>query len=111
LTVHFRFCKGATLSINTGKGVYLLANHPSALKRARQNEIRRMRNKAVKTRVKKAVKNVRLAVEQGSGETAANQLNLAKSIIDNAAKRGVIHKKTAARKTSRLSKRVNTTNA
>ncbi|MGD2269297.1 MAG: 30S ribosomal protein S20 [Desulfobacterales bacterium] len=88
-----------------------MANHPSALKRARQNEARRLRNKAVKTRIKKAMKNVRLAVDQGSGQAVTDQLNSAKSHIDKAAKQGVIHKKTAARKISRLSKRVNTSNS
>jgi small subunit ribosomal protein S20 len=85
-----------------------LANHKSALKRARQNEIKRIRNRAVKTRVKKVVKNIRLSLEERSSDTATDQLNTAKSIIDKAAKKGVIHKKTAARKISRLSKRVNT---
>lgn len=84
-----------------------MANHKSALKRARQNEIKRIRNRAVKTRVKKVVKNIRLTIEEGSSDTATGQLNTAKSIIDKAAKKGVIHKKTAARKISRLSKRVN----
>jgi small subunit ribosomal protein S20 len=84
-----------------------VANHPSALKRARQNEARRVRNRAVKTKVKKVIKTVRLAVEEGSDKASADQLSLAKSIIDKAAKQGAIHKKTAARKISRLSKRVN----
>jgi small subunit ribosomal protein S20 len=88
------------------KGVFPLANHKSALKRARQNEIKRIRNRSVKTRVKKVVKNIRLAVKEGSSDTAAEQMNMAKSVIDKAAKKGVIHKKTAARKISRLSKRV-----
>jgi small subunit ribosomal protein S20 len=86
-----------------------LANHPSALKRARQNEARRMRNRSVKTKVKKVIKSVRLAVEEGSDKATSDQLNSAKSIIDKAAKKGAIHKKTAARKISRLSKRVNST--
>lgn len=84
-----------------------MANHPSALKRARQNEARRVRNRAVKTKVKKVIKTVRLAVEEGSDKASADQLSLAKSIIDKAAKQGAIHKKTAGRKISRLSKRVN----
>jgi small subunit ribosomal protein S20 len=61
----------------------------------------------VKTKIKKVIKTVRLAVEEGSDKAAGDQLNLAKSIIDKAAKQGAIHKKTAARKISRLSKRVN----
>jgi small subunit ribosomal protein S20 len=84
-----------------------LANHPSALKRAHQNEARRIRNRSVKTKVKKVIKTVRSAVEEGSDKAAADQLNQAKSIIDKASKQGAIHKKTAARKISRLTKRVN----
>ena len=83
-----------------------MANHKSALKRAGQNERRRLRNKAVQTRVKNVVKDVRLAVAQEAGN-AVEQFNAAKSAIDKAAKKGVLHKKTAARKVSRLAKQVN----
>jgi len=83
-----------------------VANHKSALKRAGQNERRRLRNKAVQTRVKNVVKDVRLAVAQEAGN-AVEQFNAAKSAIDKAAKKGVLHKKTAARKVSRLAKQVN----
>ena len=85
-----------------------MANHKSALKRARQNEIRRMRNKSYRTRVNNVTKQVRLAEGESSGETITTQLNIAKSVIDIAAKKGVIHKNTAARKISRLSKFANT---
>lgn len=88
-----------------------MANHKSALKRARQNENRRLRNKGVKTRVKSVVKDVHTAVDEQSGDIALNSLNAAQSLIDRAAKQGVIHKKTAARKISRLTKQVNTLNA
>ena len=85
-----------------------MANHKSALKRARQNEIRRMRNKSYRTRVNNVTKQVRLAEGESSGETITTNLNLAKSVIDIAAKKGTIHKRTAARKISRLSKFANT---
>ena len=85
-----------------------MANHKSALKRARQNEIRRMRNKSYRTRVNNVTKQLRLAEGESSGETITTNLNLAKSAIDIAAKKGIIHKKTAARKISRLSKFANT---
>jgi len=88
-----------------------LANHKSALKRARQNEERRMRNKSTKTRIKNIVKDVRLDVSENSKESALTKLDTAKSIIDKAAKKGVIHKKTASRKISRLSKTVNAVSA
>ncbi|HUT42998.1 MAG TPA: 30S ribosomal protein S20 [Desulfobacterales bacterium] len=81
-----------------------MANHKSALKRARQNEIRRLRNKSVKTRVKTIVKDVRLSASESSKEAALKKLEMAKSNIDRAAQKGVIHKKTASRKISRLSK-------
>ena len=84
-----------------------MANHKSALKRTRQNEKKRLRNKSTKTRVKNVEKNVRLAVNENSKETALNQLNAAQSAIDKAAKKGVIHKNTASRKLSRLSRQVN----
>jgi len=84
-----------------------LANHKSAVKRARQNEKRRVRNKAVKTRIKHATKQVRSSSGEESKEAALTKLNAAKSIIDKAAKKSVVHKKTAARKISRLSKLVN----
>ncbi len=85
-----------------------MANHKSAVKRAGQNEIRRMRNKSVKTRIKNSIKNVRLAVSEKSSEAALKKLDEAKSIIDKAAKKGAIHTKTASRKISRLTKLVNT---
>jgi len=86
-----------------------LANHKSALKRAMQNEIRRMRNKSTKTSVKKVTKELRLSLNEDSGEMTLKKLNTAQSLIDKAAKKGVIHKKTASRKISRLSKLAVTT--
>ena len=80
-----------------------MANHKSALKRAGQNERRRLRNKAVQTRVKNVVKDVRLAVSKESGN-ALDPLKAAQSAIDKAAKKGVLHKKTASRKISRLTR-------
>jgi small subunit ribosomal protein S20 len=88
-----------------------LADHASALKRARQNELRRLRNRMTKTRVKHIVKTVREEAAAAAKETASTKLNEAKSIIDKAAKKGAIHRKTAARKISRLSKLVNTIKA
>ncbi len=84
-----------------------MANHKSALKRARQNVVRRARNKTVKTRVKNVVKEVRLAAAESAGDATQEKLREAKSIIDKAATKGVIHKRTAARKISRLSRMAN----
>lgn len=88
-----------------------MANHKSALKRARQSEIRRLRNKSNKTKIKGLIKDVRMAVDEDAAESAAGKLNTVKSAIDKAAKKGIIHKRTAARKISRLTKLVNSVNA
>jgi small subunit ribosomal protein S20 len=88
-----------------------LANHASALKRARQNEIRRLRNRTTKTRVKHMVKTVRQEIAAKSADAARVKLNDAKALIDKAAKKGVIHKKTAARKISRMAKQIHTLKA
>lgn len=86
-----------------------MANHKSAVKRNMQNQKRRLRNRTVKTRIKGVVKKIGLLGSDSDVATAAGELNTAKSIIDKAAKKGVIHPRTAARKISRLAKRVNRT--
>lgn len=83
-----------------------MANHKSAKKRAIQNEKKRNRNAMVKTRVKNAVKAVRAAGAE-KAENMTDILTKAKSVIDVAAKKGVIHKNTASRKISRLAKLIN----
>lgn len=80
-----------------------MANHKSALKRAGQNEVRRMRNRSVRTRVKTVVKDVRQAAADNAPETA-DRFKEAQAAIDKAAKKGVLHKRTAARKVARLAK-------
>jgi small subunit ribosomal protein S20 len=94
-----------------GKEYVLLANHKSAVKRARQNEIRRLQNKSTKTRIKSIVKDVRSSVGESSGEETKVKLNTAQSVIDKASKKGVIHKRTASRKISRLAKLTNSASA
>ena len=88
-----------------------MANHKSAIKRARQNEIRRLRNKGTKTRIKNIVKEVQACVGEASSEETKVKLNTAQSVIDKASKTGVIHKRTASRKISRLNKLAKSTNA
>ena len=83
-----------------------MATHKSAVKRTKQSEERRQRNRAVKTKVKKAVKKVRLAVEQSNPEEAQAALAEAIPVIDRAASKKTLHRRTAARKISRLSKKV-----
>ncbi|MFP4087544.1 MAG: 30S ribosomal protein S20 [Desulfobacteraceae bacterium] len=84
-----------------------MANHKSALKRARQNEVRRLRNKASKTMVKNAIKAVRVAVRENAPEQARDNLVKAVSIMQKTSSKGVIHKNQAARKISRLTRQVN----
>lgn len=57
--------------------------------------------------MKNVIKDVQLAVGEKSKEAALNRLNIAKSVISKTAKKGVIHKKTASRKISRLTRSVN----
>ena len=77
-----------------------MANIKSAKKRIITSQKRAAKNKAVKSGVKTAVKKVRLAVE--ANDAAAAAFENAKSVIDKAASKGVLHKNTAARKVSRL---------
>lgn len=84
-----------------------MANHPSALKRARQSEARRLRNRAYKTRLKNAVREVRETAGAASKDKIDDVFKSAVSILQKSARRGVIHKKRAARKTSRLARLVN----
>lgn len=87
-----------------------MANHKSALKRARQNITRRTRNRSAKTKIKNVVKDVQTAIDENVKEAALEKLNTAKSAIDDTASKGIIHKNTAARRISRLTKRVNAIN-
>jgi len=82
-----------------------LANHKSAVKRNLQNQKQRLRNRTVKTRIKNVVKKIALLTPASGAEITAAELNAAKSVIDKASKKGVIHHRTAARKISRLTKR------
>jgi len=84
-----------------------LATHKSAIKRAKQNEAKRLRNMSSKTKTKKAVKDVRAAVAENSEDKARENLKKAVSIIQKTASKGVIHKKKASRKISRLARQVN----
>jgi small subunit ribosomal protein S20 len=84
-----------------------LANHKSAEKRARQSEKRKMRNTSARTRVKTSVKAVLKSVEEKDVEKSRGVLLDTTKTIDKAAAKGIFHKKTAARKISRLTKKVN----
>ena len=82
-----------------------MANIKSQIKRNRQNEARRLRNKAVRSELKTRVKTAVRAAEGGSDDAAARARDAQKR-IDMAAAKGVIHKNAAARRKSRLAKRL-----
>ena len=88
-----------------------MANHKSALKRAGQNEARRLRNRSVKSRVKTVIKDVRQAVADNSEETVAVNFKAAQAAIDKAVKKGVLHPRTGSRKVARLANLVQKTPA
>jgi len=85
-----------------------VANHKSAAKRNRQNAVRKARNSHFRTAMRNLVKQVREAVSNGDKETAQIALDKAIPFIAKTATKGIIHKATASRKTSRLVKLVNT---
>ena len=85
-----------------------MANIKSQIKRNRQNEGRRLRNKAVRSELKTREKSAVAAAEAGDAERAAELLQVAQRKLDAAVSRGVIHRNTAARRKSRLTKRVAT---
>jgi len=83
-----------------------MANHFSALKRARQTEKRTIQNRINKSRFRTALRKFRAAVQSSDTDQAKNLFGEVVSLIDRAAKQGVIHKNTAARYKARLSARL-----
>ena len=84
-----------------------MANHPSALKRARQSERRRRQNMRQKTTVRSAVKAFRTALEGGDKAKIKEALAKAVCAVDRAAQRGVYKANTASRTVSRLTTAAN----
>ena len=84
-----------------------MANIKSQIKRNKTNERRAVANKAVRTALKTSTKKVRTAVAEGDAEAARERSREAARALDKAASRGVIHKRTAARRKSRLAKAAN----
>ena len=82
-----------------------MANHKSAIKRARQNEKRRIRNRAGRSTLRTALKSFEATVEENPG-ASAEQLKATMSALAKAAKKGLIPTQRASRKIARLSKRV-----
>jgi small subunit ribosomal protein S20 len=81
-----------------------VANIKSQIKRNRQNERRRLRNKAVRSEIKTRAKGAVRAAEEGA-DTSVEALQAAVKRIDKAAAKGVIHKNQAANRKARLMKR------
>jgi small subunit ribosomal protein S20 len=84
-----------------------LANTKSAIKRLRSAERRRLRNRVHRGRARTAVKNARRLMDEGHLEEAREAVHVAVSVLDSAAQKGVIHKNNAARRKSRLMRRLN----
>ena len=88
-----------------------MANIKSQIKRNKQNEKRRMRNKAVKSSLKTAIRKFNETATTGDPEVAATLLRDASRALDKAASKGVIHKNQAANRKSAIAKRLATLSA
>lgn len=84
-----------------------MAHSLSAKKRVRQNEKRRARNRHRKTQIRDAVKGFTAALATGDVAKTQEALNATVSRLDRVASKNTIHKKAAARKRSRLTKKLN----
>ncbi len=84
-----------------------MANTKSAIKRIRQNEKRRLRNRRVRSRTRTFAKKAEALIASGKPAEAMEAVRAAVSELDKAAQKGVIHPNNAARRKSRLMKRLN----
>jgi small subunit ribosomal protein S20 len=83
-----------------------MANIKSQIKRNKQNETRRLRNQSIRSELRTTTRNALAAAESGDAEAAREALRLAQRRIDTATTKGVLNKQTAARRKSRLHRRV-----
>lgn len=83
-----------------------MANSPQSKKRARQNERRFAVNKARRSRIRTFLRKVEEAITSGDKEVASSALREVQPELMRGVTKGLLHKKTAARKMSRLSSRV-----
>lgn len=83
-----------------------MANHFSALKRARQTETKTAQNRANKSRLRNALRALREAIAKGDKNAARTAYSATASVVDKGVQKGVLHKNTASRYKSRLSARV-----
>lgn len=81
-----------------------MANIKSQIKRNRQNDKRRLRNRVVRGSTRSFIAKARTALGGSSTETATEAVKTAIRMLDKAAEKGVIHKNNAARRKSRLMK-------
>jgi len=84
-----------------------MANIKSQIKRNRQNAVRHERNKGVKSALKTQTKRVHTAIAAEDADVAATEQRETARALDKAASKGIVHKRTAARRKSRLAKAVN----
>jgi small subunit ribosomal protein S20 len=84
-----------------------MANIKSQIKRNKQNSVRAERNRSARTSLKTATKKVHAAVAGGDGEAAIARSREAARALDKAASKGIVHKRTAARRKSRLARAAN----
>ncbi|HVT21579.1 MAG TPA: 30S ribosomal protein S20 [Mycobacteriales bacterium] len=82
-----------------------MANIKSQIKRNKQNEAARLRNKAVKSELKTAVRRFREAADSGDAAATSTALRSASRLLDKAASKGVIHKNQAANRKSAMAVR------
>lgn len=83
-----------------------MARTPSAMKRHRQSEKRRLENRAKKSMIRTFTKKALAAAEAGDFDAAAKYQKVVQSLVDKAAKSNTLHKNTAARRKSRLAARL-----
>ena len=83
-----------------------MPNTKSAKKRLRQTEVRRDRNKAIKSALRSQLRKVREAVQAGDVTTAESAMQIATKRLDRAGQKNIIHKNTAARTKSRMQKMI-----
>src|ERR1700685_981380 len=88
------------------EGLPRVANIKSQIKRNKQNEKARQRNKAVKSSLRTSVRKFREAADGGNAAEAETALRAASRMLDKAASKGVIHKNQAANRKSAIAKRL-----
>lgn len=84
-----------------------MAHHKDAIKRIRTSQADRARNRANRSRMRNEVSDLRELIDAGNGDGAAAALPKAVSVLQKLARKGVVHKRNAARRISRLTREIN----